>query len=58
MTSWRKGQKETTLTAYYEVLNYLLETYATHEVIIESDAETSSSFQHQKNTLIAFATLL
>lgn len=35
----RKQRKKVTLPRYREILNCLLETYATHDVITEMDAE-------------------
>lgn len=33
-------QKEVTVTSYYEAIQYILETYATDILIVETDADT------------------
>lgn len=38
-------QKEGTVTSYYEAVNYLLETYATDDVITKTDADMMSFTQ-------------
>lgn len=37
ISKWHKRQKESTVTLYYEAVKYLLEMYATDDIIAEAD---------------------
>lgn len=54
----RRGQKEGALTTYCKLLNYLLETYATNDVIAESDAEIMHYTQPPNKTPAGYTCLL
>lgn len=53
-----RRQKEGNLTSYCEVVNNLLETYATDDVIVETEAEIMRYQQPWNKTPIEYAELL
>lgn len=56
--SLRKGPKKGTLTTYFEVMNYLSETYATEEIAItQTDTRTMRFTKAQDKTLIKYPEL-
>lgn len=56
--SWRKCQEEETFTTHCEVLNYLLEPYASDDVIADTEAEIMRFSQPLNETQTEHAELL